>query len=200
MAHFMAKKPSGRKVAGDAFEDVLYGNEDEEDSDEDEPDDCTSVPGHPAKSGARIRVDDDEPMDLLSGAASRVTSESMYNAHAAFTSTADIMKICQVPDDAGLVRKPCISKQMKRLGRWLSTRVTRREEKKTKKKKALSGMPIKRASHPSMGLHVLETDVSSSIRIRKNVEEMRNWRRMLRWRMERHQSQRRTSEKLTLRS
>jgi len=75
MAHFVVKKPSGRKAGGDAFEDVLYGSEDEkEDSDEDGLGDRTSVSKHPAEFGIRIRVDDDEPMDLLSGAASRVTN------------------------------------------------------------------------------------------------------------------------------
>lgn len=60
-------------VAGDAFEDVLYGSESElGDSDDDEG---ASHLDHPKKrkGGARLRVDDDEPMDLLSGAASRVT-------------------------------------------------------------------------------------------------------------------------------
>jgi len=57
---------------GNAFEDVLYGSESEiEDSDDDAP------PAYGKRKGkdfsARLRVDD-EPMDLLSGAASRVTS------------------------------------------------------------------------------------------------------------------------------
>jgi ribosomal RNA-processing protein 12 len=78
----VATKPSGGKVAGDAFEDVLYGSEDEkEDSDEDGLDDRTSISKHPTEFGIRIRVDDDEPMDLLSGAASRVTSEFVYHAY-----------------------------------------------------------------------------------------------------------------------
>lgn len=69
--------PRAPPVAGDAFEDVLYGSESEiEDSDDED--------GSPQRAGtarrkgkdavARLRVDNDDPMDLLSGAASRVTS------------------------------------------------------------------------------------------------------------------------------
>ncbi|KAI0332309.1 NUC173-domain-containing protein [Cubamyces sp. BRFM 1775] len=70
--------PKAKPAAGDAFEDVLYGSESELDDSDDE-----DVPAQNAASkrrgkdtGARLRVDDDEPMDLLSGAASRVTSKS----------------------------------------------------------------------------------------------------------------------------
>ncbi|KAI0644687.1 NUC173-domain-containing protein [Trametes meyenii] len=68
--------PKTKPIAGDAFEDVLYGSESElEDSD----DENALAPNAPPKrkgqeAGARLRVDDDEPMDLLSGAASRVTT------------------------------------------------------------------------------------------------------------------------------
>lgn len=65
------KKPT----TGDAFEDVLYASEsDLSDSDEDEEE----VTGTNSKRkggdfAARIRLDDNEPMDLLSGAASGFT-------------------------------------------------------------------------------------------------------------------------------
>ncbi|KAI5890624.1 rRNA processing protein RRP12 [Schizophyllum commune H4-8] len=63
-----------RKKTGDAFEDVVYGSESEmEDSDEEEESGAKKGKGQSGK-GVRLRVDDDEPMDLLSGAASRVTS------------------------------------------------------------------------------------------------------------------------------
>ena len=70
--------PSKSKpIAGDAFEDVLYGSESElESSDDEEP----SRAGQHANKrgsntgGARLRADNDEPMDLLAGAASRITS------------------------------------------------------------------------------------------------------------------------------
>ena len=63
-----------RKKTGDAFEDVVYGSESEmEDSDEEEDAGGKKGRGQSGK-GVRLRVDDDEPMDLLSGAASRVTS------------------------------------------------------------------------------------------------------------------------------
>ncbi|OCH84676.1 NUC173-domain-containing protein [Obba rivulosa] len=66
-------KPS---AGGDAFEDVLYGSESElEDSDDDETP-ASAGPGRRKNdtAGARLRVDDDDPMDLLQGAASRVTN------------------------------------------------------------------------------------------------------------------------------
>ncbi|RDB25177.1 Ribosomal RNA-processing protein 12 [Hypsizygus marmoreus] len=65
-----------KAATGDAFEDVLYGSESELDDSEDE---MPSQPTKPSKKkaqehGARLRVDDDEPMDLLQGAASRITN------------------------------------------------------------------------------------------------------------------------------
>ncbi|KAJ7683246.1 armadillo-type protein [Mycena rosella] len=70
-------EPVAKPVAGDAFEDVLYGSESElEDSDDDEPQQArAAVPRKKkgAEQGARIRMDDDEPMDLLQGVASRIT-------------------------------------------------------------------------------------------------------------------------------
>ncbi len=70
--------PKVKPVAGDAFEDVLYGSESElDDSDEeDRPSQTATASKRKGKdAGARLRVDNDEPMDLLSGAASRVTSK-----------------------------------------------------------------------------------------------------------------------------
>ncbi|KZT72213.1 NUC173-domain-containing protein [Daedalea quercina L-15889] len=66
-------KPSG----GDAFEDVLYGSESEiDDSDDEIPTARNARPEKPKndRGGARIRMDDDDPMDLLHGAAARVTN------------------------------------------------------------------------------------------------------------------------------
>ncbi|GJE94485.1 NUC173 domain-containing protein [Phanerochaete sordida] len=69
------EEPSAKPAAGDAFEDVLYGSESELDDSDDE-----DAPAQPAKGrknqagGARIRADDDLPMDLLSGAASGITN------------------------------------------------------------------------------------------------------------------------------
>jgi len=67
-------KPS---TGGDAFEDVLYGSESElDDSDDEAPQNRNPRSSKPkAKdAGARLRMDDDEPLDLLQGAASRVTN------------------------------------------------------------------------------------------------------------------------------
>jgi ribosomal RNA-processing protein 12 len=71
-----------KPIAGDAFEDVLYGSESELD-DSDDDDAQRGRPTVPAKKkgaehGARIRIDDDEPMDLLEGAASRITRMSSF--------------------------------------------------------------------------------------------------------------------------
>ncbi|EJF65237.1 ribosomal RNA-processing protein 12 [Dichomitus squalens LYAD-421 SS1] len=75
--------PKAKPAAGDAFEDVLYGSESEiEDSDEEDApaQSAGQVKRKGKDAGARLRVDDDEPMDLLSGAASRVTSMCSANA------------------------------------------------------------------------------------------------------------------------
>ncbi|KAJ3546583.1 hypothetical protein NM688_g5502 [Phlebia brevispora] len=70
--------PDKGKPTGDAFEDVLYGSESELDDSDDED----GGRGNPSATkrkgttgGARLRADNDEPMDLLSGAASRITSD-----------------------------------------------------------------------------------------------------------------------------
>ncbi|KAG1904253.1 armadillo-type protein [Suillus fuscotomentosus] len=67
----------GKVPTGDAFEDVLYGSESElDDSDEDEQA-SRPIAGPKRKGveqGVRLRVDDDEPMDLLQGVASRLTN------------------------------------------------------------------------------------------------------------------------------
>ena len=68
-------------ATGDAFEDVLYGSESELDESEDER---QAQPGGSSKrkdtdQGLRLRVDDDDPMDLLQGAVSRITSAYCAN-------------------------------------------------------------------------------------------------------------------------
>ncbi|CDO72515.1 hypothetical protein BN946_scf184980.g56 [Trametes cinnabarina] len=69
-------QPKAKPVAGDAFEDVLYGSESELDDSDDEDAHAQNVASKRKgkDTGARLRVDDDEPMDLLSGAASKVTT------------------------------------------------------------------------------------------------------------------------------
>lgn len=65
-----------KAAAGDAFEDVLYGSESELDDSEDEAAEVV-LAGSKKKAhtpGVLLRLDDDEPMDLLEGAATRVTS------------------------------------------------------------------------------------------------------------------------------
>lgn len=62
---------------GDAFEDVLYGSESEyEDTDDEKQvERPTARSGKGGEYGVRLRADDDEPMDLLQGAASQVTGK-----------------------------------------------------------------------------------------------------------------------------
>lgn len=62
---------------------MLYGSESElDDSDEEgEAPQRSAITGKQRKGGdyaARLRVDDDEPMDLLAGAASRITSKYFF--------------------------------------------------------------------------------------------------------------------------
>jgi ribosomal RNA-processing protein 12 len=67
--------PPTRPATGDAFEDVLYGSESElEESDDERSAGPSNAQIKGKYVGARLRVDDDEPMDLLQGATSRVTS------------------------------------------------------------------------------------------------------------------------------
>ena len=66
-----------KPAAGDAFEDVLYGSESEldDDSEDDRPaPQVQSKKKKAAEYGARLRLDDDEPTDLLQGATSKITS------------------------------------------------------------------------------------------------------------------------------
>ncbi|KAF9263376.1 NUC173-domain-containing protein [Marasmius fiardii PR-910] len=64
-------------ATGDAFEDIIYGSESELDDSDDEQ--AISRPdAHFNKKqpqGVRLRMDDDEPIDLLQGVASRVTED-----------------------------------------------------------------------------------------------------------------------------
>jgi hypothetical protein len=66
-----------KPVAGDAFEDVLYGSESEL-GESDNEQHAVRASGRPTRKGpvygTRLRADDDEPMDLLEGVASHITS------------------------------------------------------------------------------------------------------------------------------
>ncbi|KDR75247.1 hypothetical protein GALMADRAFT_140774 [Galerina marginata CBS 339.88] len=63
-----------KAIAGDAFEDVLYGSDSELDDSDDEATDVAPSGSKKKKEvqGVRLRLDDDEPMDLLQGGAARV--------------------------------------------------------------------------------------------------------------------------------
>lgn len=68
----------GPATTGNAFEDVLYGSESEIDESDEEEHTQSRAPAKKGKdfaTGARLRVDDDEPMDLLRDASTRVVSE-----------------------------------------------------------------------------------------------------------------------------
>ncbi|KIK67172.1 hypothetical protein GYMLUDRAFT_37225 [Collybiopsis luxurians FD-317 M1] len=69
------------KATGDAFEDILYGSESEGDASDDDDGATTNrsqprTRGKNQVQGMRLRVDDDEPMDLLEGVSTRVTNSS----------------------------------------------------------------------------------------------------------------------------
>lgn len=70
-----SQAPTVKPTGGDAFEDVLYGSESEHEDEEIETNAHAKTLEKASEYGARIRADDDDPMDLLSGAASRVTSK-----------------------------------------------------------------------------------------------------------------------------
>ncbi|KAG9078106.1 hypothetical protein FRC06_008534 [Ceratobasidium sp. 370] len=67
-----------RTITGDAFEDVLYGSD--ADSDSDAGSEPASRPAkqqkRKQKTDMRIRLDNDEPMDLLHGSAARLTTSA----------------------------------------------------------------------------------------------------------------------------
>ena len=66
--------PLPKPATGYAFEDILYGSESEMDDSEDEK--HPPAKNNPRKQDVRLRMDDDEPMDLLEGAAARITGWS----------------------------------------------------------------------------------------------------------------------------
>ncbi|ELU36689.1 pre-rRNA processing protein Rrp12, putative [Rhizoctonia solani AG-1 IA] len=92
ITHLRKKKERApaRTTTGDAFEDVLYGSDsDSSDADsetESKPStaqkakDRSNSDGKKQKSGMRIRLDNDEPMDLLHGSAARLTTGSAMSA------------------------------------------------------------------------------------------------------------------------
>ncbi|KAF5370856.1 hypothetical protein D9758_001883 [Tetrapyrgos nigripes] len=71
------EKPQVNRNTGDAFEDILYGSESEiDESDDDESAQRSGARQNQKGQGMRLRMDVDEPMDLLQGVASRVTNTS----------------------------------------------------------------------------------------------------------------------------
>ena len=63
-------------TAGDGFEDVLYGSQSELDDSDDEGSVVATGSKKKYIQDVRLRLDDDEPMDLLEGAALRITGLS----------------------------------------------------------------------------------------------------------------------------
>jgi len=79
IAHSFSQDEKPKATTGDAFEDVLYGSESEEEDDDDVdvPQPPTKAKGNnkrDASQNIRLRRDDDEPLDLLHGAATKLTS------------------------------------------------------------------------------------------------------------------------------
>ncbi|KAG8771972.1 hypothetical protein FRC12_003310 [Ceratobasidium sp. 428] len=75
-----AEKVPTRNTTGDAFEDVLYGSDSDLDSDVDYTSNKKSTKQKgKQKADMRIRLDNDEPMDLLHGSAARLTTSAQQN-------------------------------------------------------------------------------------------------------------------------
>jgi ribosomal RNA-processing protein 12 len=75
----------------------LYASESELDDSDEDDEEVPAAAGR-RKGGdfaARLRVDDDEPMDLLSGAAARVTSESAPPLHFAANALTNLPCRCK---------------------------------------------------------------------------------------------------------
>ena len=68
--------PPPKPVASDAFEDVLYGSESEIEDSEGESLHEPVPRKKNDRDGTRLRLDDEEPMDLLQGATGKITSKS----------------------------------------------------------------------------------------------------------------------------
>ena len=66
-----------KAATGDAFEDVLYGSQSELDDSDDEGSVIATRGKKKNIQDVRLRLDDDEPMDLLEGAAMRITGLSL---------------------------------------------------------------------------------------------------------------------------
>jgi ribosomal RNA-processing protein 12 len=70
--------PATKAVIGNAFEDVLYGTESELEDSEDDGSIITTNRKNDVEPGARLRLDVDEPMDLLQGATSHILSRHHF--------------------------------------------------------------------------------------------------------------------------
>ncbi|KAG8934740.1 hypothetical protein FRC02_009321 [Tulasnella sp. 418] len=73
------EKDIHKSTSGNAFHDVLYGSESEDSDDEAQNTKQASnttrpVKGKPKGEGARLRHDDDEPLDMLQGMSSHITT------------------------------------------------------------------------------------------------------------------------------
>ena len=63
-------------VAGSSFEDVLYGADSDSEAEDDEEENAGGRKKRgDVHGGARLRVDNDQPMDLLESAVTQVTSK-----------------------------------------------------------------------------------------------------------------------------
>ena len=65
-----------KPVTGSTFEDVLYGDDSDSEAEDDEEDENSrGRKKRGVHTGARLRVDNDQPMDLLESAVTQVTGE-----------------------------------------------------------------------------------------------------------------------------
>ena len=68
--------PVHKTVAGSTFEDVLYGDDSNSEAEDDEEENTGGrKKRRDVHGGARLRIDNDQPMDLLESAVTQVTSK-----------------------------------------------------------------------------------------------------------------------------
>lgn len=105
-------------ATGDAFEDVLYGSESEldESDDEEQAQRGGSSKRKGTDHGLRLRVDDDDPMDLLQGAVSRITSA--YCANFMGLDDIPVTQTQKLTAGENLVRMPTVLKPTRKAGSW----------------------------------------------------------------------------------
>ena len=187
-------------ATGEAFEDVLYGSESEldESGDEEQSQRGASSKRKGGDHGLRLRADDDEPMDLLQGAVSRIISAYCVISLPGLVDTT-ATQTRKPTEDESLVRMLIVSKPTKKAENWsfLQKNLTLTSKSVLARlPKTSEGMHIKKVSHPWTASRVGPTGASNSIKIRRSAgERTKMLMEILRWLMLRRQRiRKRTSD------